>query len=1126
MRLKLILLIIAVSILDAPTAFIKAQNNMNANNIDAWVQNSGTFDQDIRTNNTPGFMWPKGSNRFAIFTAGLSIGAYIEGALRLATASYSGEYQPGYIDNGSPVTSDIFKIYKISDSDEPGTNPDYDNWGLMVPFGAPYVDINSNGTYDPGVDKPGIKDASQTIFVCLTDAYIENHSQSEGFSGGTAPMNAQVQLTLWCYNTQGLENLQFVNWTVINKGDKPWNGTHFSVVVDPDLGDADDDYIGCDTALFQRRVNDFAYCYNSDNTDGSGNPPSYGQNPPASGMDFFKSPEIFTGNPSDSVVFYDPPGSNNKRVKTGWRLLGLTSFVYFTNTSAGGVTCEQDPQQPIEAYNFMSGIKKDGSPYLFPTNLQPTKYCYAGDPETGAGWTEVTGVGNDPNQAYVNNCGGLSGTVTSSDPGDRRFIFNSGDQNFTINPNDTQRIVLAQFVAKGSNNLNAVTKLRDLDQVAQNLFNANFKVNPPPPKPVVNWSSRPTGSIGTVNITLSWGDTSESYNLLDTLLQPVSDSSRLVFQGYQIYEIKKSATSFPDFTDPSTLFSNNVSLLAIYDKRDNIGTILDTIEVTAGDTTIKTVINVVPPFEFSTPDGFPNFGINRSITITKTNFPEEYGGRSELIYGNTYKFAVIAYANRTNPTNSSQRTIISNSFLSALIEVVPEAPVAGSEYTLKNSDTLNTNRRDLGVIPIVANQDKVVTARYKILYRSPDTTYNVLRSMDNGSSYDTLRRNLKYSSGNAQDSSRIVDGILTIVKKIQNYNRGVIRDIISETGALLPRDSIQTRRNGWEYTPSNNRNLEGSRYLYNSDRQWQSRMMSVSWPTQTTYTGLASTVTASMVRPVEIEFTGIGNGQKAYRYLVTNNFTYSYQDYVEVPFKVYEIDPTDSTGSTRRQVNVAFLVNNDFGPAPTTWEPTADSLGSRMVTYIMRSDYSSTPNPFYTSKNLFINQAQVDIMYVWSPKLINGGSPAYFAGDKLNFYPYTVTEPNIEPGIPLYYEFETVKPVIGSNELASSRNDLEKINIVPNPFYAFNTLQTSLINRFVTFRRLPEQCTIKIYTLNGDLIRVLSKDNTESTMQYDLKNSENVPIASGMYIALIDAPGIGNKVLKFAVMTAQERVDF
>ena len=76
---------------------------------------------------------------------------------------------------------------------------------------------------------------------------------------------------------------------------------------------------------------------------------------------------------------------------------------------------------------------------------------------------------------------------------------------------------------------------------------------------------------------------------------------------------------------------------------------------------------------------------------------------------------------------------------------------------------------------------------------------------------------------------------------------------------------------------------------------------------------------------MKIKFTGYGNGQNAYRYLgvtgdsirdpsflpfvlrrrVQNNW-FIYQDKREVPFKVYEIDPNDST-STERQLNCAFV---------------------------------------------------------------------------------------------------------------------------------------------------------------------------------------------------------------------------
>ena len=47
------------------------------NNIETWFYNTGIFNQDLRTSNTPGFQWPKNSGKFAIFTSGLTLAAYI-----------------------------------------------------------------------------------------------------------------------------------------------------------------------------------------------------------------------------------------------------------------------------------------------------------------------------------------------------------------------------------------------------------------------------------------------------------------------------------------------------------------------------------------------------------------------------------------------------------------------------------------------------------------------------------------------------------------------------------------------------------------------------------------------------------------------------------------------------------------------------------------------------------------------------------------------------------------------------------------------------------------------------------------------------------------------------------------
>ncbi|HRU62337.1 MAG TPA: hypothetical protein P5565_12775, partial [Bacteroidia bacterium] len=43
--------------------------------------------------------------------------------------------------------------------------------------------------------------------------------------------------------------------------------------------------------------------------------------------------------------------------------------------------------------------------------------------------------------------------------------------------------------------------------------------------------------------------------------------------------------------------------------------------------------------------------------------------------------------------------------------------------------------------------------------------------------------------------------------------------------------------------------------------------------------------------------------------------------------------------------------------------------------------------------------------------------------------------------------------------------------------------------------------------------------NLDSSLEWDLKNTKGIPVASGMYIIHVEAPGIGERTLKwFGVM--------
>lgn len=116
---------------------------------------------------------------------------------------------------------------------------------------------------------------------------------------------------------------------------------------------------------------------------------------------------------------------------------------------------------------------------------------------------------------------------------------------------------------------------------------------------------------------------------------------------------------------------------------------------------------------------------------------------------------------------------------------------------------------------------------------------------------------------------------------------------------------------------------------------------------------------------------------------------------------------------------------------------------------------------------------------------------------------------------PMYeFSFDDLRTETGNNATAASALDL--IQVVPNPYYAASGYETSQVDNRVKIVNLPDRCTISIYTLSGTLIRRFEKATSQSTsVDWDLKNYKNIPIASGLYIIHVKAPDIGERILKW-----------
>jgi hypothetical protein len=97
--------------------------------------------------------------------------------------------------------------------------------------------------------------------------------------------------------------------------------------------------------------------------------------------------------------------------------------------------------------------------------------------------------------------------------------------------------------------------------------------------------------------------------------------------------------------------------------------------------------------------------------------------------------------------------------------------------------------------------------------------------------------------------------------------------------------------------------------------------------------------------------------------------------------------------------------------------------------------------------------------------------------------------------------------------------DLEKIRVVPNPYLANAAFDPGPDQRRLEFINLPPECTIRIYTISGNLVCKLEHTSDEGgTEAYDLRTLENLPIASGHYYYHITTPDGKTHIGRFAVV--------
>src|SRR3990172_8299718 len=112
-----------------------------------------------------------------------------------------------------------------------------------------------------------------------------------------------------------------------------------------------------------------------------------------------------------------------------------------------------------------------------------------------------------------------------------------------------------------------------------------------------------------------------------------------------------------------------------------------------------------------------------------------------------------------------------------------------------------------------------------------------------------------------------------------------------------------------------------------------------------------SNITPEQYVTVEVRFLSTPTGQNAYRYVRGGTPSYGYVDYIPQYFTVWDV-----TSKPERQLAAAYVTQAGTATEAGPWQTTG-SNADRMYLFIFGTDYTATPDPYFTSRNA-LSQAE------------------------------------------------------------------------------------------------------------------------------------------------------------------------
>jgi hypothetical protein len=1018
------------------------------NSIFCVVYNDGNFGYDNagKYGKTDGLYFPFASPRdtkSVIYSAGIWIGAKVNNETRLAIAEYSSEFVPGPMKDSTYQTdAESFRIYKIGSGFELDANKrvvaldDSEDRALWP---------DEDGAPVDALGQPAIL-GSQMCWSVYNDASEEGHTNM-----ATKTLGIEVQQSTFGFAAKGpLDNVIFLKYTLINKGKNTLDSTYISLWADPDVGDASDDLVGCDTVL------SLGYCYNDTDDD------IYGHVPPAVGFDFFQGPLI----PSVGDTAYLPTGP-----VPDFKQLGMTSFNKYINGT--------DPQNATEAYNYMKGIDRDGSPIEDPGGTI-LNYQVPGDPVTGEGWVD-------------------------EDAADRRYMMTTGP--FTMAPGDTQVVVAAVVAAQGKDPLNAITELKRIDAAAQIVYDLNFTIPQPPPNPTVYARGFQK------SVELVWlNDPEGPENYLEDFRTKTGEL--YIFEGYNVY-IGDSPTG--PWTKVATYDLDADQQQSMYESA--VGEWADCVWDSLSEAWDCTNAQVPRVWDWAVL--YEDRAGERIISQVGTNSGSNYQiffdvdprDGSPFDPYTPYYFAVSSYGVNIQQVYQTDSVFFGINFQGMLaynleaklspITVLPWGSSATLAQLGNHIEPVDDKFKSDGIVEVeYLVQDSVLGNDYKVTFNE-DGTWDLLNETSGQLVLDD------YGDQSDNFTYPIVNGVMV--------------------RALGPNPGFKTRLDALDSNSELGFHSGSAAYMGGRNVR--------------TNGNYSNFVLKFLADPGDTVQGPLVSGNQTIRYLDDESDTiwgyfYSdpgtgefnsraYQDLckVSIPFALYDVgrDLTSKDDDVRLWPLMYDFYgdyrwyNDDYFMFLTK------DIGGTTANIYGNDFFSFAPHDGDAAYYGF-NTADPASRRDWDYRSIaftpDGAYEGWVKGDSAV---YITNKANTPQDV---FTFRTKK--LGQGDGSEVVKTMANIKTVPNPYYNYSTYELDQFHRVIKFINLPggPEIKIRIFNIAGDHIRTLvhNAGNVSSELEWDVKTENGLYVASGIYIYLAESD-LGQKVGKMAVFTEVEQLN-